>query len=209
MPNSRGSCRSSISSFQMRNRMRRMLSSTAGAAGPRPAPARRAEYSDSAASCCQTTGSPTPLSTMPRSAIEEVARRHDVGDALQERRHARDRKDESRQHQRRQERREQRQLKRHLLGVGDARDQQAEPERADEKQRHVQQEQQPRSAHRQAEQHHRDEQDAERRDQRDDEVRNRLAEHERRRRRAAPSAPAPSCRAPSRARSTAPSRRRP
>ena len=52
---------------------------------------------------------------------------------------------------------EQRQLKRDLLRVGDARDQQAEAERADQEQRQRQQQQQPRAAHRQPEQHHRDE----------------------------------------------------
>ena len=54
---------------------------------------------------------------------------------------------------------EQRQLKRDLLRVGDARDQQAEPERADQEQRQRDEQQQPRPAHRQAEQRHRDEDD--------------------------------------------------
>ena len=72
---------------------------------------------------------------MPRSAIEEVARRHDRRDVLQRDRHAGDREDEARQNERRQHRDERRRLKRDLLRLGDGRDDEAGAERADQEER--------------------------------------------------------------------------
>ena len=61
-----------------------------------------------------------------------------------------------------------RHLKRHLLRVGDGRDEQPEPERADQENDSENEQQQPRAAHRQPEQHHRRQDDHDRRPQRDD-----------------------------------------
>ena len=157
MPNSRGSCRSSRNSLRTRCRTRLI--------GPSPhSRLRRSDASDrtiaanttSAASSCQNTVDADALQHDPAKRDQEVARRHHVGDGLQHRRHAGDREDEPREHQRRQIRGQQRELKRHLLRLGERRDQHAERQRADEEERDREEQHHPRSAHRQIEEQHRE-----------------------------------------------------
>ncbi len=137
---------------------------------------------------------------------DEIPRGHDERDRLNRRRHARNRKHESRKHHRRQKRRQHRELKRHLLRLGERRDHQPQAKGPGQIQRQRQKQEQPRPVHRKIEQHHRGEHDEDRRGERDDEIRQRLADDVRPGDRAAPCAPAPWCRALSRARPRATSK---
>src|SRR3954471_14168568 len=93
MPNRRGSCHSSISSFQMRNRIRLI-------SAPLAAQPQRGEEQDDARidherhELGPDHGQPHSLENDSAQGDEKVPRRHDVGHGSKECRHARDRKDE-------------------------------------------------------------------------------------------------------------------
>ena len=207
MPNSRGSWRSSRNSLRTTCIRRVMPIAAAGEATP-------AEHHDGEdRQRHEVVPEHRRSDALEQDAAqrhEEIPRRHDVRDHLQERRHARDRKDEAREHQRRQERRQQRQLKRHLLRLGDAsrsaaRTPARRPGTATPTPTSTSHE--PRIGRSNSTIDSGD--DAHRRDQRDDESTARSSRARRAPGRSATSAPAPSCRPPSRGRPTAPWTRRP
>src|SRR5688572_31207257 len=135
MPKSRGSRRSSRNSFRMMCRTRFI------ALSPLPSQAQRGQAQNHHGERQHRQHLVPPrldahaLQQNAAERHEKVAGGHDMRHHLQDRWHARNRKDESRQHQGREERRQQRHLERHLLAFRDRRDQQAKRERADEKQR--------------------------------------------------------------------------
>src|SRR5439155_14702967 len=102
--NNRGSALSSISSFQTRNATRRI-------SGPLPLQPDRGQRQycqgehDERRQLDPVHVQPGTFQDNPAQRDEEVSRRDNVGDELQEPRHAGDRKDEARQHQRWQKRR--------------------------------------------------------------------------------------------------------
>ena len=99
----------------------------------------------SATSCGQNTDSSAPFKTIALSATMKYRAGTTIGDRLNRRRHARNRKHEPRQHHRRQKRRQHGHLKRHLLRLGKGRDHQPEPERTGQIQRQREKQQQPRA----------------------------------------------------------------
>ncbi len=198
-----GLCQSSRNSLRMSARIaapHRCASLTADRAQHRAAQTRRAPPCGARI----TSLSARPFNTTPRSATRKYFAGTIVRHVLQRHRHARNGKDESREHEHGQERQQHRGLQRDLLRVGH-RSRPAARCRAPvtRNTRHHHEEREPVAAHRQAEHGHRGEDDQKRRRLRQHEIGQRLAHDERQRRNRAPCESARSSRFPSRGRWTA------